>query len=408
MAEVSLVRNKLEDFKCCANDAIHFKLVRQEADLEDEKTTFKPDMTHQIFGEQESIFGYKDLEVQLFYTAGKLMPYLSLQYTDRVPVTGSDGVYADNVAQKLMKEMPPEVLTNKDDFLATVDKDVNFTPYGELLHSYTVTVDGEDREFQIYKPDIETPGFREYHKRLQTFILFFIDAASYIDDDDDKWTYYLLFEKYKRDGNTVYAIAGYMTAYNYYAYPKNIRPRLSQFLILPPFQRQGHGAVLLQAFYNDVVPRSLVIDITVEDPSEDFQRLRDFVDARNCMSLTNYQPDYLLEGFHPAMAEEARTKLKLNKRQARRVYEILRLKITDENNTSMYRQYRLDLKRRLNKPFQRNQRDYHKLERALQPDELAQMMSNMSAEQRHMVLEKQFQEHITLYKQILSRLDKAA
>ena len=38
--------------------------------------------------------------------------------------------------------------------------------------------------------------------------------------------------------------------------------------------------------------------------------------------------------------------------QARRVYEILRLKITDESNTSMYKQYRLDVKRRLNKPFQ--------------------------------------------------------
>lgn len=42
----------------------------------------------------------------------------------------------------------------------------------------------------------------------------------------------------------------------------------------------------------------------------------------------------------------------LFQRQARRVYEILRLKITDESNPSMYRQYRLDLKRRLNIPFQ--------------------------------------------------------
>ena len=51
----------------------------------------------------------------------------------------------------------------------------------------------------------------------------------------------------------------------------------------------------------------------VEDPSENFQRLRDFVDARNCMRLNNFQPDYLLEGFHVAMSDEARNKLKLNK-----------------------------------------------------------------------------------------------
>ena len=51
---------------------------------------------------------------------------------------------------------------------------------------------GEEREFEVYKADIETPGFRDYHRRLQTFILFFIDAASFIDDDDDKWMFYLL------------------------------------------------------------------------------------------------------------------------------------------------------------------------------------------------------------------------
>ena len=51
----------------------------------------------------------------------------------------------------------------------------------------------------------------------------------------------------------------------------------------------------------------------MEDPSENFQRLRDFVDVRNCMRLNNFQPDYLLEGFHDAMAEEARKKLKLNR-----------------------------------------------------------------------------------------------
>ena len=34
------------------------------------------------------------------------------------------------------------------------------------------------------------------------------------------------FEKYTRDGNTMYATVGYLTAYSYYAYPANIRPRL--------------------------------------------------------------------------------------------------------------------------------------------------------------------------------------
>ena len=36
------------------------------------------------------------------------------------------------------------------------------------------------------------PGFREYHEKMQTFLLWFIDAASFIDVDDDKWEYFIM------------------------------------------------------------------------------------------------------------------------------------------------------------------------------------------------------------------------
>lgn len=52
------------------------------------------------------------------------------------------------------------------------------------------------------------------------------------------------------------------------------------------------------------------------------------------------------------MATEARSKYKLNKKQVRRVYEILRLKNTNTSDKSAYLQYRLDVKNRLNAPFQ--------------------------------------------------------
>ena len=57
---------------------------------------------------------------------------------------------------------------------------------------FDCSTEGRDRQFEIYKTGIETPGFREYHERLQTFILFFIDAASFIDVDDERWQFFLL------------------------------------------------------------------------------------------------------------------------------------------------------------------------------------------------------------------------
>lgn len=43
------------------------------------------------------------------------------------------------------------------------------------------------------------------------------------------------FEKYKYNGNPMYAVAGYMTIYNYYAYPEKVRPRVRYIAQLEPF-----------------------------------------------------------------------------------------------------------------------------------------------------------------------------
>jgi histone acetyltransferase 1 len=43
-------------------------------------------------------------------------------------------------------------------------------------------------------------------------------------------------------------------------------------LILPPYQRQGLGAQLLQAVYRHYCTDARICDITVEDPSENFTK----------------------------------------------------------------------------------------------------------------------------------------
>jgi histone acetyltransferase 1 len=56
------------------------------------------------------------------------------------------------------------------------------------------------------------------------------------------------------------------------------RCRISQFLILPPFQRQGLGTRLLRAVTDAYIKDPACLEITVEDASEDFQAMRDLVD----------------------------------------------------------------------------------------------------------------------------------
>lgn len=215
--------------------------------------------------------------------------------------------------------------------------------------------------FEVYHSDMSVTGFRERHEQMQTWLKWFIDGASYIDTDDERWDFLTVYEK-TGDGAangcaqvngsaTRYHFAGYCTVYRYYAYPDKMRPRISQFLILPPFQRQGLGAHLLQSLYDRYRDLDSVVDIAVEDPAENFTKLRDFVDAHNCMSLPAFSAEAISSGWSNDMAQAAQSKLKLNRNQARRVYEILKLRSIDRSDEAAYRSYRLEVKNRLNAPF---------------------------------------------------------
>ena len=403
--ELMIAGNKFDNYKASANDVIHFKLVRKESDVIDDNNVFKPDMSHQLFGDSESIFGYKDLRVNMYCTAGRMIAYVDIGYSDKITPQKCDGVSADDVMRILAGKLQPGFLSSRDEFIGSIDKDETFRPSGELIHSYDiVSVNGDEKKFEVYFVNVVDAGWRDYHERIQPFLLFYVDAASYIDVDDDKWNYYVVYEKYRHDNGYRYAFVGYMTVYNYYAYLLRIRPRISQVLVLPPFQRQGHGSQLLQCFYNHCYALPEVLDITVEDPSEGFQRMRDCVDAGNCLKLASFNRDAVLRGFTYDMELEAREKLKLNRRQSRRIYEILRLKATDHSNSQQYKAYRLDVKRRLNIPFQKNSRDFRKLQSALNVTELSATMNAFTAEQRMELLDKQFNDCVLEYQLVLARL----
>lgn len=402
MFSVSMLKNPASSLVVSSNDVIEFKLVRRVADIGDDRCSFRPVMSHQVFGDRESIFGYHDLRIQLYYTAARLTTYFGITYSDRVTPDKFEGIQADEIFDKISEKLQPGFHTNLDDFCSDLDKDVNFVPYGELQHAFT-TDDGA-HTWEIYMCEVTTPGFQKYHERLQTFVLWFIDAASFIDADDDHWRFFVIYEKYSRDGNTCYAVAGYATVYEYYAYPDNTRPRISQMLVLPPYQRIGLGAQLLDNIYRHYASQPRVVDITVEDPSDDFQRLRDFLDARNCSRLPSFQPCMLQEGFQEEMTAEAKSKLKINKKQARRVYEILRLRMTDVHNSEQYRLYRLDVKNRLNIPYQKEQQELKRYKERYKDGDIQAALSFADPSQRLESLDRQYREVEAQYQHVLQRL----
>lgn len=390
----------LARYKCDSNRAVHFKLVKSEKDVFDKDKGFYPAFSHQFFGDNETIFGYHNLEVQLYYHSGTLLTYMGLKHDGEVNSKIVEGVEPDPVLSTIAERYPAGCLTNLDEFIARLPDEGKFRPMGDLLHSYKKN----DVEYEIYKADVTTPRLKDYHDRLQPFVLWFIDGSSYIDSDDERWRYFLLFEKRKEAGETYYSVAGYVTVYQYYAYPDKIRPRISQMLILPPFQRQGHGVEMLQTVDRFYIKDPQVLDITVEEPSYDFIRLRDYVDALDCSKLSAFAPDNLCNGFSDKMVQQAREELKINKIQCRRVYEILRLRVTDLSNPEEYKSYRLEVKKRLNIPFQKEKADLEKLKLILKPEEMSATVNLQTPHERMQHLEQVYQELETHYKKTIERI----
>ncbi|KAK3543746.1 hypothetical protein QTP70_027158 [Hemibagrus guttatus] len=419
---MNAMEKKLAEYKCDTNEAICLKLVRFPEDIDEESTTFHPEYSHQLYGDEvntvlqfvsefhtsEVAFGYKGLQIQLYYTAGNLSTLFKVKYTSKV-TEQFDCVQPDDVEGKIREIIPPGFCSNTDDFISLLEKEANFKPFGSLLHTYKVhnVEEGIDVTYLIHKADISCPGFREYHERLQTFLMWFIETASFIDVDDDHWDFFLVFEKYNKDGETLYATVGYMTVYNYYVYPDKTRPRVSQMLILPQFQGEGHGAQLLETVHRFYCNLPKVQDITAEDPSDNYVKLRDFVLVKLCKDLPSFSNEKLAQGFSEEMATEAREKLKINKKHARRVYEILRLRETDMSDEQKAREFRLEVKKRLFGPYRKNQRELTKMRKCLRPEELASHISQMDTKLQHEELEKSYQDVLGEYRRVLERLAQA-
>jgi len=244
----------------------------------------------------------------------------------------------------MSKRFPPA--HNVDLFLQGIEAtEANFKPPGRKVGSYILT---ESVTYEIYTGNIGDRDINEYHERAQLFALFSIDAASYIDCQDNKWDVFLLFEKRETPEGSQYGFAGYSTVYLFYRYPEAKRVRISQFIILPPYRQHGHGQRLLGTIYEHVKIDSSVADITIEDPSPEFQYMRDKKDMGNILERGYFRNTPLGDA---SQYDKIQKDLKLNKQQIRRCHEIYSLLNMDPKNPEQVNAYRICVKRRLFRKF---------------------------------------------------------
>lgn len=387
-----------EHWKCNSNDI----LTLQIAD-----SSFPPIFTYPFFGQEETIFGYKGLRIKLEYTPGSLDSFLKISYLEKLDdKLNNNGKEELNVKKQndenklddiegLLKEQLTTIIENEKEFnVIKQEKDKKFRPIGELKSSYKKAIDGKLHEFEIYKTSLNTEGFKDYLMKMQGFLLFFIEAATYV-DDDERWEFFTLYEKVSNNNEISYKFLGYTSLFPFFYYPDKIRMRLSQFLILPPYQRRGHGSELYRTVYKYVVENPNIVELTVEDPNEYFDFLRDRSDIllpfptsvildenkdvfnnaepgksillsqknNQLIKSSNFKGIPILSNEEETgkLVEQTRKSLKLTKRQSQRCLEILQLQRIlysrdhfdefkeqeNENGISDIKKYRLNLKRRI-------------------------------------------------------------
>ena len=276
-----------------------------------------------------------------------------------------------------------------------------------LLESEMETEKEKEAAFILTLASGKSPGVNEYHQQVQKLALFFIENADDVDLTSDEgggeWSVLYLFRSHAFHSNPGaqdrqereqehqqqkweqvgyrYSLAGYMTLFTFYSPFKKPKSgnvlRICQAMVLPPYQRQGHGKAMMRAIYdyakgsyNDILgfvdgsnhvnvvagngginsggsTVQEIVEVNVEDPAPGFTYMRDRVDYQLFETMLSDQnpsssnsndisihtvtekyvnvKDYCFPGMTESDAVTLASKARITKTQIQIAYEIYKL-----------------------------------------------------------------------------------
>ncbi|CAN8097189.1 unnamed protein product [Discula destructiva] len=312
MAQVNL-----EEWSVKANDVMDISLYTKAEKGQTKVNSlckFQPTWTYPIVGEQETIFGYKGLKIHLQYNASDMRPHLSSTKTAKLPEElESDDFEVHEISELFEDFLPPSAFASKPEFVKAVQNTSDdWHPPGELIRMFE---DDEGSSYEVWKGSLADPLVLALVKRIQILVSLFIEAGTPIATESteereadplSRWTIFLLYHKRPRKempGKFTYVFAGYCTVYRFFIFHLTAsgsrtagdlelpmgnlsftdfpcRSRISQFIIIEPFQHKGNGQRLYSTIYQTLLEDPNTIEITIEDPNEAFDVLRDRADLK--------------------------------------------------------------------------------------------------------------------------------
>ncbi|KAL9097380.1 MAG: hypothetical protein Q9165_000275 [Trypethelium subeluteriae] len=362
-----------------SNDATEIKLwrVSEQDGTAHSEHSFHPSYTYPIFGEEETIFGYKALRVELNFAAHDMGLQLNVRYSKKFSPVGD--IEAFDINKAMEPFVPPDAFRPLEGFTTALETDtaaMDFTPPGKIIHSYSVSGD----TYQVWCSNLTDPRAQEIARNAQILMPLFIEGATVINLDDadenvlHRWKLYLAYRVFPSGADSLansavskFSLVGYSTSYRLwylapnrtprsifprdYSFPPEnlsssitsslsekasaltppssaagspdlhdpmadvdfpVRERISQFLIFPPFRGTSHGTQLYNAMISLFLADPSCLEITVEDPNEAFDDLRDYSDLSRLLNHSA-TPSHLAD---PALATDFRN-LKIDEKNAK-------------------------------------------------------------------------------------------
>lgn len=230
------------------------------------------------------------------------------------------------------------VYNDEEEWLKEIEEEKFELPEQKIVYKF-------DDNCRLYRFNLSNDEIgKKLLKRSQILTLFFIEAGSYIEvDDDDRWELYVMYDKVDDKDEFI----GFTTVYKYWKYMENgstdyYRGRISQVLVLPPFQGRSYGRRMYESIVDEWRKDDKCVEITVEDPSEEFDELRDKCDVER----------FIKDGLYRNKVEtdddivELQKVTKLTEKQLRRVVEMVKLWKMGESDDDL-KTLRLLIKRRI-------------------------------------------------------------
>ncbi|KAJ3360718.1 histone acetyltransferase 1 [Allomyces javanicus] len=237
--------------------------------------SFHPVYTYPFYGTDQQIAGYRNPRVVIRSSAASLVTHVAATYDAKSHEATLD------LVQPLLEFLPSDLIHDDVAFAKALANDAKFTPPGNVVLEYETD---NGAQFQLFECIASTPGFPTLYDRLKIFAMYFIEAATPVDVTDPAWTFYLLYQRHPSSSPSFahlpFEFAGLFSTYSFYLFPDRTRRRISQVLILPPFQRQGHAARIYAHLHRTAMADAQIGELAVEDPSEAFDVLRDVSDLR--------------------------------------------------------------------------------------------------------------------------------